>query len=109
MVYNDIGKEFLSHSFDGYNTCIFAYGQTGSGKSFTMMGTQDLKGIIPQVYLDGSKHIISILYWGCHGSRPLLYPQKGHKRTKNAKNGQKVTKRDMKSSGIVTESCHTLL
>lgn len=50
-VYNDIGKEFLHHSFDGYNTCIFAYGQTGSGKSFTMMGTQDpeLKGIIPQV------------------------------------------------------------
>ena len=51
MVYNDIGKEFLHHSFDGYNTCIFAYGQTGAGKSFTMMGAPqaDLKGVIPQV------------------------------------------------------------
>ncbi|KAL5269141.1 hypothetical protein ACHWQZ_G002835 [Mnemiopsis leidyi] len=50
MVYNDIGKEFLHHSFDGYNTCIFAYGQTGAGKSFTMMGAPqaDLKGVIPQ-------------------------------------------------------------
>ena len=48
-VYNDIGKSFLLHSFDGYNTCIFAYGQTGSGKSFTMMGTTDMQGIIPQV------------------------------------------------------------
>ena len=51
MVYNDIGKEFLHHSFHGYNTCIFAYGQTGAGKSFTMMGapSPELKGIIPQV------------------------------------------------------------
>ncbi|XP_063683254.1 kinesin-like protein unc-104 isoform X2 [Bolinopsis microptera] len=55
MVYNDIGKEFLHHSFDGYNTCIFAYGQTGSGKSFTMMGAPDqtdLKGVIPQTCED---------------------------------------------------------
>ncbi len=26
-VYNDIGKEMMSHAFDGYNVCIFAYGQ----------------------------------------------------------------------------------
>ncbi|XP_067055819.1 kinesin-like protein unc-104 isoform X3 [Acropora muricata] len=50
-VYADIGKEMLTHAFEGYNICIFAYGQTGSGKSYTMMGKQeaDQKGIIPQL------------------------------------------------------------
>ncbi|XP_068687799.1 kinesin-like protein unc-104 isoform X4 [Montipora foliosa] len=50
-VYSDIGKEMLTHAFEGYNICIFAYGQTGSGKSYTMMGKQeaDQKGIIPQL------------------------------------------------------------
>jgi hypothetical protein len=33
----------------GYNACIFAYGQTGSGKSFSMMGTDENKGIIPRL------------------------------------------------------------
>ncbi|XP_078413909.1 kinesin-like protein KIF1B isoform X6 [Cetorhinus maximus] len=51
QVYNDIGKEMLQHSFEGYNVCIFAYGQTGAGKSYTMMGKQDKdhQGIIPQL------------------------------------------------------------
>ncbi|XP_078281445.1 kinesin-like protein KIF1B isoform X10 [Rhinoraja longicauda] len=54
QVYNDIGKEMLQHSFEGYNVCIFAYGQTGSGKSYTMMGKQDKdnEGIIPQLCED---------------------------------------------------------
>uniref|UniRef100_A0A4W3H7J7 plus-end-directed kinesin ATPase n=1 Tax=Callorhinchus milii TaxID=7868 RepID=A0A4W3H7J7_CALMI len=54
QVYNDIGKEMLQHSFEGYNVCIFAYGQTGSGKSYTMMGKQekDHQGIIPQLCED---------------------------------------------------------
>lgn len=33
----------------GYNACVFAYGQTGSGKSYTMMGTDDNKGLIPRL------------------------------------------------------------
>uniref|UniRef100_UPI00398F60DB kinesin-like protein KIF1B isoform X14 n=1 Tax=Pristiophorus japonicus TaxID=55135 RepID=UPI00398F60DB len=54
QVYNDIGKEMLQHSFEGYNVCIFAYGQTGAGKSYTMMGKQDKdhQGIIPQLCED---------------------------------------------------------
>ncbi|KAJ1547994.1 hypothetical protein HK096_007739, partial [Nowakowskiella sp. JEL0078] len=48
-IYNDIGRELLDHSFEGYNTCIFAYGQTGSGKSYTMMGFRDEVGIIPRI------------------------------------------------------------
>ena len=39
----------LLHSFEGYNVCIFAYGQTGAGKSYTMMGTKEEEGIIPNI------------------------------------------------------------
>ena len=38
-----------SPALDGYNACIFAYGQTGSGKSFSMMGSEENKGIIPRL------------------------------------------------------------
>lgn len=49
-MYDDLGKEMLSHAFEGYNICIFAYGQTGAGKSYTMMGGhgEGEEGIIPQ-------------------------------------------------------------
>ncbi|KAJ7047871.1 kinesin-like protein [Mycena alexandri] len=46
-LYNDLGKELLDHSFNGFNACILAYGQTGSGKSYSMMGYGADKGIIP--------------------------------------------------------------
>lgn len=52
QLYATTGKEFLDHSFSGYNTCIFAYGQTGSGKSYTMIGTEKDPGIIPQTCYD---------------------------------------------------------
>ncbi|GAB6029696.1 Kinesin protein 1B [Chamberlinius hualienensis] len=48
-VYNNLGVDLLDNAFQGYNACIFAYGQTGSGKSFTMMGSQEDKGIIPRL------------------------------------------------------------
>lgn len=44
-----MGRDILENAFEGYNACIFAYGQTGSGKSYTMMGTQEGKGIIPRL------------------------------------------------------------
>ena len=31
---------------------VFAYGQTSSGKTFTMMGTQENPGVIPQAIRD---------------------------------------------------------
>ncbi|XP_018897649.2 kinesin-like protein KIF13A isoform X1 [Bemisia tabaci] len=49
MVFNRVGRDILDNAFQGYNACIFAYGQTGSGKSYTMMGSQDNKGIIPRL------------------------------------------------------------
>ncbi|XP_067931431.1 kinesin-like protein KIF13A isoform X2 [Watersipora subatra] len=48
-VFHEVGRALLQNAFSGYNACIFAYGQTGSGKSYTMMGTADQKGIIPQL------------------------------------------------------------
>ena len=48
-VFNALGVDILDNAFGGYNACIFAYGQTGSGKSFSMMGTEDQKGIIPRL------------------------------------------------------------
>ncbi|KAL3290384.1 hypothetical protein HHI36_023724 [Cryptolaemus montrouzieri] len=49
VVFDYLGRDILDNAFQGYNACIFAYGQTGSGKSYTMMGTQDNKGIIPRL------------------------------------------------------------
>uniref|UniRef100_A0A8D8LMB0 Kinesin-like protein KIF13A n=1 Tax=Cacopsylla melanoneura TaxID=428564 RepID=A0A8D8LMB0_9HEMI len=48
-VFDALGRDILDNAFQGYNACIFAYGQTGSGKSYTMMGSQDNKGIIPRL------------------------------------------------------------
>jgi kinesin family protein 13 len=49
VVFDSLGRDILDNAFQGYNACIFAYGQTGSGKSYSMMGTQDNKGIIPRL------------------------------------------------------------
>ncbi|KAJ8950363.1 hypothetical protein NQ314_007900 [Rhamnusium bicolor] len=49
VVFDCLGRDILDNAFQGYNACIFAYGQTGSGKSYTMMGSQDNKGIIPRL------------------------------------------------------------
>ena len=35
-LFEDIGKEILEHTYNGYNSTIFAYGQTGSGKSYSI-------------------------------------------------------------------------
>ena len=48
-VFNDLGKLALRNAFLGYNVCLFAYGQTGSGKSFSMVGNDDDRGIVPRV------------------------------------------------------------
>lgn len=49
MIFNDLGSDVIKAAFGGYNNCIFAYGQTGSGKSYTMMGHQEEKGLIPRI------------------------------------------------------------
>lgn len=51
-LYDSLGREYLLHALDGYNTCIFAYGQTGSGKSHTMNGQPSAPGLIPRLCKD---------------------------------------------------------
>jgi maltoporin len=49
QVYDDLGTDVVDNAFSGYNACVFAYGQTGSGKTYTMMGTEDDRGLIPRI------------------------------------------------------------
>lgn len=48
-MFNDIGQATLDNAFSGYNVCVFAYGQTGSGKSYSMVGSEEDRGIVPRV------------------------------------------------------------
>ncbi|NXJ37981.1 KIF14 protein, partial [Ciconia maguari] len=52
MIYKTLAVPLLQRAFEGYNTCLFAYGQTGSGKSYTMMGFDEDRGIIPRLCED---------------------------------------------------------
>ncbi|KAJ1637555.1 P-loop containing nucleoside triphosphate hydrolase protein [Pavlovales sp. CCMP2436] len=52
IVYDNLGAPILAKAFQGWNGTIFAYGQTGTGKSFSMTGTADKRGIIPQMNND---------------------------------------------------------
>ncbi|NWQ73551.1 KIF14 protein, partial [Columbina picui] len=52
MIYKTLAVPLLERAFEGYNTCLFAYGQTGSGKSYTMMGFDENRGIIPRLCED---------------------------------------------------------
>lgn len=41
-------SQLVQSAVDGYRVCIFAYGQTGAGKTFTMLGPESDRGIIPR-------------------------------------------------------------
>ena len=50
-IFNDVAKEVIDSTIDGYNGTIFAYGQTGSGKTYTITGGVESisqRGIIPR-------------------------------------------------------------
>ena len=48
-VFDDLGKKVLKNAWEGYNVSLFAYGQTGAGKSYSVVGYDNNKGIIPMV------------------------------------------------------------
>ncbi|NXI57236.1 KIF14 protein, partial [Chloroceryle aenea] len=52
MIYKTLAVPLLERAFEGFNICLFAYGQTGSGKSYTMMGFDEDRGIIPRLCED---------------------------------------------------------
>ena len=48
-VFDDLGQGMLDNAWNGYNAALFAYGQTGSGKSYSMVGYNENKGIVPMM------------------------------------------------------------
>ncbi|KAJ9086961.1 Kinesin-like protein kip2 [Entomophthora muscae] len=57
QIYDCAAKSIVGSAMDGFHGTIFAYGQTSSGKTYTMTGTEDEPGIIPQAVDDVFKHI----------------------------------------------------
>jgi centromeric protein E len=47
-VFDHVGRHVVEGTMQGYHGCIFAYGQTSSGKTYTIHGTKDDPGMIPQ-------------------------------------------------------------
>ena len=57
LIYDETAFPLIENILEGYNGTIFAYGQTGCGKTFTMSGTPEHPGIIPNSF----KHIFSAI------------------------------------------------
>ncbi|NXG18366.1 KIF14 protein, partial [Grallaria varia] len=60
VIYQTLAVPLLERAFEGYNACLFAYGQTGSGKSYTMMGFDEDRGIIPRLCEDIFNQIVQM-------------------------------------------------
>ncbi|KAL7746779.1 hypothetical protein RI367_007825 [Sorochytrium milnesiophthora] len=93
IVFDVVAQPLLEHALQGFNVCIFAYGQTGSGKSYTMMGYNQSKGIIPMACEWLFRHMpagsvaykvqVSYLEIYCEKARDLLNPSnKGNLRVR---------------------------
>ncbi|KAM3723106.1 Kinesin-like protein KIF3A [Dirofilaria immitis] len=50
-VYNIAARHIVDNVLKGYNGTILAYGQTGTGKTFTMLGSNNYPGIIPNSFV----------------------------------------------------------
>lgn len=46
-LYGEIFRPLVDSVLEGFNGTVFAYGQTGTGKTFTMEGSPDKPGVIP--------------------------------------------------------------
>lgn len=46
QIYNETCKSLIHPVLNGYNSCVFAYGTTGAGKTYTMLGNQQVPGIM---------------------------------------------------------------
>ena len=55
-VYKALGDSVTNQVLRGQNASVFAYGQTGSGKTYTMLGTEEERGLIPRLCEGIFKH-----------------------------------------------------
>ena len=65
QIYHIIARPITKAALQGYNGTVFMYGQTTSGKTYTMLGTQEIPGILPCAIRDifnGIKNVNSIAY-----------------------------------------------
>ncbi|KAF4521807.1 hypothetical protein B566_EDAN012464 [Ephemera danica] len=46
-IFTSMVQPLIDKAVEGFNATILAYGQTSSGKTYTMMGTDSSKGIVP--------------------------------------------------------------
>jgi len=46
-IYHKIARPITKAALQGFNGSVFMYGQTTSGKTYTMLGTQEVPGILP--------------------------------------------------------------
>ncbi|KAL5108357.1 hypothetical protein TcWFU_000513 [Taenia crassiceps] len=47
-IFKCIGVKAVEECLDGFNCSIFAYGMTGTGKTYTIFGTRNCPGLVPQ-------------------------------------------------------------
>ena len=50
-VFTEVAKPLLEDVQNGYSATIFAFGQSGSGKTYTMFGTTENLGLVPNIAL----------------------------------------------------------
>ena len=102
-VYDSLGAQVLENAWAGFNCCLFAYGQTGSGKSYSIVGYEANKGIIPmccqevferkaEVEGESVKVHVEVCMLEIYNEklRDLLSEQEGHAELK-VRNGPKGT------------------
>ncbi|KAI8907808.1 P-loop containing nucleoside triphosphate hydrolase protein [Gorgonomyces haynaldii] len=56
-LYQNVVQQAVHDAMQGIDATVFAYGQTASGKTYSMMGTEQQPGIIPQAVDDVFQYI----------------------------------------------------
>ena len=83
QIFNEVAKEVIDSTIDGYNGTIFAYGQTGSGKTYTITGgveSIELRGIIPRAlsYIFEETRKRTLYQWKIYISYLEIYNNDGY-------------------------------
>ena len=82
-IFNEVAKDVIDSTIDGYNGTIFAYGQTGSGKTYTITGGVEsisMRGIIPRAlsYIFEETKKRTLFTWKIYISYLEIYNNDGY-------------------------------